>query len=213
MSIASAKNSILEKLRAGRAQPSGNNAAVPNYQWKKIEAPLEQFQALLLANHACVIQTTETEIAQCIKNIIAEKQLHRVIASDRIRLQHPDLVALSEPLPIGDLDSWKEFLFNEVDAAITSSLCAIATTGTIVLRPGADEPRSLSLVPPCHIVIVRAETLHNDFAAVMQSQHWAANMPTNMLLVSGPSKTADIQQTLAYGAHGPRDLFVLLVTE
>jgi L-lactate dehydrogenase complex protein LldG len=44
----------------------------------------------------------------------------------------------------------------------------------------------------------------------MTSERWAEAMPTNALVISGPSKTADIQQTLAYGAHGPRELIVLL---
>lgn len=44
-------------------------------------------------------------------------------------------------------------------------------------------------------------------------QDWAHHMPTNALLISGPSKTADIQQTLAYGAHGPSELVVLLLTD
>jgi hypothetical protein len=43
------------------------------------------------------------------------------------------------------------------------------------------------------------------------SENWAAGLPTNALLISGPSKTADIQQTLAYGAHGPKELIVLVI--
>ncbi|NCS61823.1 MAG: lactate utilization protein C, partial [Rhodoferax sp.] len=46
--------------------------------------------------------------------------------------------------------------------------------------------------------------------AAMTAESWSAGMPTNALLVCGPSKTADIQQTLAYGAHGPKELVVLL---
>jgi len=45
----------------------------------------------------------------------------------------------------------------------------------------------------------------------MHAQRWSDGMPTNALLVSGPSKTADIQVTLAYGAHGPKELVVLLL--
>jgi len=44
----------------------------------------------------------------------------------------------------------------------------------------------------------------------MVAEDWKNSLPTNALLISGPSKTADIQQTLAYGAHGPRELIVLL---
>jgi L-lactate dehydrogenase complex protein LldG len=47
----------------------------------------------------------------------------------------------------------------------------------------------------------------------MHRQGWAGGLPTNALLVSGPSKTADIQQTLAYGAHGPKELLVLILQD
>ena len=47
----------------------------------------------------------------------------------------------------------------------------------------------------------------------MHQQDWSKSLPTNVVLVSSPSKTADIQQTLAYGAHGPKQLVVLLVED
>ena len=57
----------------------------------------------------------------------------------------------------------------------------------------------------------RAELVVNCVFDAMTEARWAAGLPTNALLVSGPSKTADIQQTLAYGAHGPKELIVLMV--
>ena len=69
----------------------------------------------------------------------------------------------------------------------------------------------MSLVPPLHIALVYADRLHADLHAAMRAEQWASGMPTNLVLVSGPSKTSDIQQTLAYGAHGPRELWVVIV--
>jgi L-lactate dehydrogenase complex protein LldG len=54
------------------------------------------------------------------------------------------------------------------------------------------------------------DTLHSDFYSAITAEGWTQGLPTNALLISGPSKTADIQQTLAYGAHGPRELVLLL---
>lgn len=111
------------------------------------------------------------------------------------------------------LSQWKAELFDAVDAGITGTLAGVADTGTLLLRPGADEPRTLSLVPPLHVAVLMASTLYASLAAALRALAPESDMPTNLLLVSGPSKTADIQQTLAYGAHGPKELVIVLVDD
>ncbi|MCG7993008.1 MAG: lactate utilization protein [Candidatus Thiodiazotropha lotti] len=109
------------------------------------------------------------------------------------------------------IESWKPELFSQIDAAITGSHCGIAETGTLVLMPDRDEPRLMSLVPPVHIALLDATKLYQSFAEVIEKEQWADGLPTNVLLISGPSKTADIEQTLAYGIHGPKQLITLLL--
>ncbi|MEJ2621585.1 MAG: lactate utilization protein [Candidatus Thiodiazotropha sp.] len=109
------------------------------------------------------------------------------------------------------IESWKPELFSQIDVAITGSHCGIAETGTLVLMPDKDEPRLMSLVPPAHIVLLDATKLYQTFAEVIEAEQWAKGLPTNVLLISGPSKTADIEQTLAYGIHGPKQLIILLL--
>jgi len=55
------------------------------------------------------------------------------------------------------------------------------------------------------------DNLYNNFSQIMEEQQWANSLPTNSLLISGPSKTADIEFQLAYGIHGPCELIVLLI--
>jgi len=102
-------------------------------------------------------------------------------------------------------------MFTATPASLTTARAAIAETGTLILWPDADEPRLMSLVPPVHVVLLDRARLYNTFFEAMQTEGWKDGLPTNSLLVSGPSKTADIQQTLAYGAHGPKELVVLLL--
>jgi L-lactate dehydrogenase complex protein LldG len=114
------------------------------------------------------------------------------------------------------LETWKGELFDAVDAAVTSTVAGIADTGTLVLRPGPHEPRTLSLVPPVHVAVLMASTLHASLPAAMHALYpgdGPPELPTNLLLVTGPSKTADIQQVLAYGAHGPKELVIVLVDD
>ena len=70
----------------------------------------------------------------------------------------------------------------------------------------------MSLVPPVHIALLDTDKLYTTFAEAIQAEDWVAEgMPTNALLISGPSKSADIEQTLAYGVHGPKELVVILL--
>ena len=63
----------------------------------------------------------------------------------------------------------------------------------------------------CEMMSAVHGEVHHTWAEMIAAEHWENNMPTNALLISGPSKTADIQQTLAYGAHGPKELIVLMI--
>ncbi|WP_455733600.1 LutC/YkgG family protein, partial [Burkholderia stabilis] len=118
------------------------------------------------------------------------------------------------PVPFDrPIDAWKNELFDTIDAGFTVARSGIAATGTVVLAPDPGTPRTVSLVPPLHVALVHARTLHADLHAAARAERWHAGMPTNLVLVSGPSKTSDIQQTLAYGAHGPRRLWVVIVTD
>ena len=111
-----------------------------------------------------------------------------------------------------DIEQLKEIMFN-VDAGITSAAGAIAETGALILWPTEQEPRLMSIVPPLHIAVLKADTIHNSLLEVMQKENWPAKMPSNVVLVSGPSKTADIEMTLAFGVHGPKELIVLILED
>lgn len=131
------------------------------------------------------------------------KQIEAAWAQDDSRL--PKLCTYDGPI-----ESFKTRLF-EIDAAVTTSVGAIAETGAVVLWPDAKEPRLMSLVPPVHIAVVEADRIYNNFCEIIQQQQWAGQMPTNVVLISGPSRTADIEMTLAFGVHGPRALIVMIL--
>lgn len=109
------------------------------------------------------------------------------------------------------VEEWKEELFREIDFSITGTLAGLAESGSLVLWPDASEPRLMSLVPPLHIAVLDADRLFENFAQLIAREKWADGMPTNALLISGPSKTADIEQKLAYGIHGPKALITLIL--
>ena len=82
----------------------------------------------------------------------------------------------------------------------------------------SDNPIDISracncVMPPLHIALLKASAVFDNLHEAMHTQRWSEGLPTNALLISGPSKTADIQQTLAYGAHGPKELIVLILQD
>ncbi len=117
----------------------------------------------------------------------------------------PPLIPYNE-----EIEQFKDRLFT-IDAGITTTRGGIAETGALILWPDTREPRLLSLVPAVHIAILKADTIYNTFTEAMNSERWQEGMPTNVLLISGPSKTADIELTLTFGVHGPKELIVLIV--
>jgi L-lactate dehydrogenase complex protein LldG len=118
----------------------------------------------------------------------------------------PRLIAYDRPV-----EEMKRTLFEEVDAGFTTTRGGIAETGGLIVWPSPEEPRLLSLVPPIHIALLDTAAIHDTFWQAMRSEGWATRMPPNALLISGPSKTADIEQTLAYGVHGPKRLVVFAI--
>jgi L-lactate dehydrogenase complex protein LldG len=130
----------------------------------------------------------------------------RVLARAWPSGEGPKLVAYDRPV-----EQMKERLFNEVDAGFTTTRGGIAETGGLIVWPSPEEPRLMSLVPPVHLALLDTNAIYDTFWEALRSQGWAAGMPPNALLISGPSKTADIEQTLAYGVHGPKRLIVVAV--
>lgn len=163
-----------------------------------------------------VLQATPANWPQAVQQALAQRGCRRVVVGARSELQAELPIALAGmEVQVFDrpLQDWKHQLFADMDASLTSTVAGVADTGTLVLNPGPGEPRSLSLVPPVHVAVLHASRLYASLPAAMAALQPQADMPTNLLLVTGPSKTADIQQVLAYGAHGPKELIIVLVDD
>lgn len=215
-----ARSSILASLRASRdAHPvetvPSDFTVLREKRWEPAER-LERIRRMMEAVHTEFVDATDQDwpavVRAVLKDAGAKTLLYAPATDAGARLESawtdggPDLVRYDRTV-----DEFKEEMFTGIDAGITQTLGAIADTGSLVLWPGADEPRLLSLVPHIHVALLKADALHDTFWQVMTENRWAEGMPTNALLISGPSKTADIEQTLAYGVHGPKRLIVVVV--
>ena len=97
-------------------------------------------------------------------------------------------------------------------AGITSAYCLLAETGTIVLRACPQEPRLLSLLPPVHIAVVALDRLLTNLDEMLSMTPRPVDSDSSaMVLITGPSRTGDIEQILVRGVHGPGAVHVVIV--
>lgn len=216
-----ARHSILEKLRAAQAQPK---PALVAEDYRPVAEAHHYTTDERIARFKRLMQEVKTEIHDVgddwpatLARLMCEKQLSNLlIAPETVHgaavVAHWQMAASLPPLKAyeANIESWREEMFFNTAASLTACRAGIAASGSLVLWPTPQEPRLMSLVPPVHFALLEADQIVDNLPELMEKEHWAQSMPTNALLISGPSKTADIQQTLAYGAHGPKELVVLL---
>jgi len=101
----------------------------------------------------------------------------------------------------------------DVDAGITEVRAGVAETGSLVCASDGGRGRGLSLVPPLHVAIVRASEIVPDLIDVFGELGGlgGGGLPSSVVLITGPSKTADIEGVLITGVHGPREVLVVVV--
>lgn len=213
-----ARERIMARLKAsGCHQLSVPQAPPPPTVNLDRNAKIEQLTSLMTAIRTEVHTVTADGWVDTLKALARERQWKTLLYGPEgpigptIRSSWPveaadlpELIAYDEPV-----ETFKERLF-QIDVGITSVRCAVADTGAIVLWPTPEEPRLLSLVPPVHVAVLDVDTIHNSMTEMMAVENWADGMPTNALLISGPSKTADIEFTLVFGVHGPKELILLI---
>lgn len=101
-------------------------------------------------------------------------------------------------------------------AGVSHALSAIAETGTLALVSGSDNPTTINFLPEHHIVVVKAADVKGDLEAVwtmLRKKTGKGEMPRTVNLITGPSRSGDIEQTIILGAHGPRALHIIIVDE
>ena len=226
-----ARTNILQRLRAA---PQGKPPLIPDvpafYDAVRSKSPpgdraarIELFCEKMAFWRGEVVRVTHDNWAETLRALCISKNVNSLLygpqTSYATKLETAGITGLKPyDRPV---DEWKTELFRDTDAGFTSTRGGIAETGTLIVWPDVHEPRLMSLVPPIHFALLDADHLHDTLFDAMTAQNWPGNktslnttaMPTNALLISGPSKTADIQVTLAYGAHGPKELVILMLVK
>ena len=165
------------------------------------------------------------EALGCLTSIITSLEAGRVVRSEQDVFQELPLDTALHGLGIKittiarDADRPREALREEIIAAgvgVTGADYAVAETGSVVVLPRRGLSRLVSLVPPVHIAVVRAEEIvasMDDVFLLRRLEYYrnGGDMGSYLNFISGPSRTADIEQTLVVGVHGPKEVHLVLL--
>ena len=205
----SARDEILSRLRDQKREASPPNPWQSRRQFSNLA---DQFAKALRAVAGEVLQVDSWEAAvDQLSLTIRQIGAKRILADD-----HPELTRIEAA------SLWPDLLWHRVghgegnlrgfaantDIGLSYADAALAETGTVVVSSGAGQSRLTSLMPPVHIALVPESCLMTDLFTWMKADQ--APYPASITLISGPSKTADIEQTLAVGVHGPGRFIAIL---
>ena len=218
----------LENSRAMlAAEADGAAHAPPPFVHPAQDDLAEQYAAELtrLAGHAHRCRS-DAEALDAIRSILEQHAATQVIAWDLDAIGLPGLGELLAELGARVLDGRisergpeRASALQTLEPApicISGADAAIAESATLVLRSGAGRGRLASLLAPAHIAVLRRAQIVRGLGealALMQQRHGRDIFgdSSNLTLISGPSRTGDIEQTLTLGVHGPREIHVVLI--
>lgn len=166
------------------------------------------FASKLLDNNGkfvyCEDEKTATSILQA---LMAEKKWESIFTPD------PKLVALLQNEGINVVSDEKQFL--NVKAGITRCEFLIARFGSVMVSSALNAGRRMFVFPESHLVIAYASQVVTELKEALKGmkEKYGSNFPSQMTVITGPSRTADIEKTLVMGAHGPKELYVFMIDD
>lgn len=158
----------------------------------------------------CFVVRDEAEAAEVLRRIVEQRGARRVAVSDSPLAGR---VAALAPLPVDVLAGAAASDFFDCDLGVTGAQWGVAETGTLVLESDAERNRLASLVPPAHVALVEAGQIRQTLGEVLRAvgERGPERLSRAVTFITGPSRTSDIELTLAIGVHGPGELYVVVV--
>lgn len=148
-------------------------------------------------------------------NALATENKWSKVATHRGVLNDAVTTKLSTPVYHVD-DTFDKVTLEACDAGITECEALVAQTGSVCITAPSSGGRSLSVLPPHHVVLAHRSQLIADLPAayaLLKAKYGAAGYPSFISFTTGPSRTGDIERILVLGAHGPKKLTVLLLPD
>ncbi len=190
----------------GISRPNGDQPTAQTDVDRSVEnaALADRFATELQALGAIVVRVARENVAEQLIAELRSRGVRRALSWDQIegvsadRLKDAGVEAVTDPDP-------------DIRVGITGCTCAIAGTGTLLITGAVGRPLSASLLPETHIAVVQERQLVSSLEEALCLKE--LRDASASVLITGPSRTADIEMTLTIGVHGPKELLILLVAE
>jgi len=171
----------------------------------KVDSFCAQFEALNGKVHRA---TSPADAADYVSRVVNGRQ---AVASNAPLLRECGVTAL--PSVRSGLTNREELraLCSTAAVGITSADYCLADTGTFVMLASPANARLISLLPPAHIAVVSRESMLSGLDELLFTIPLPAEQTSSMVLITGPSRTADIEQILVRGVHGPGEIHVVIL--
>jgi L-lactate utilization protein LutC len=208
----SARDEILARLRGKTREVTSPS---PWRSRRHFEDLSERFSAALTAAKGEVLRTSNLEEGlRQLGPVLRELGAGKVVANAEPPLSDIDLPARWPDIEwhlVGRSDGDLRAFCTTADVGLSGAEAALAETGSILINSGPGKSRLATLLPPVHLALVASSCLTTDLFTWTAARQ--GPLPANSVIVSGPSKTADIEQTMATGVHGPKRFIVVLYEE
>jgi L-lactate dehydrogenase complex protein LldG len=206
----SSRSNILKRIRTALEQTAAHPehpSSAPLFKSIPSIELVQRFSSELVKLKAEFLKAgTWDDARQQLKSLIDRHELRRIAISP-----DSDVVQLAQNLQTQSNLSGKDLA--DIDLGITGCDNLVARTGSVILTTRSGYGRALSVLPPAHLVVARRSQLIPDLDDAYQllKERYDTSWPSMMTIITGPSRTADIEKILVLGAHGPKKLFVLLL--
>ena len=204
-----------------RGKPSGSRTRVRPPVSIPQDLLIERFSAELTAIAGRVHRAaTAREAIAAVTAVCREHGASRVLSWAPEWIGVPGLhealaasgIAVDEGwLPDGSDRADRLVALDPIRVGVTGAFAGIAESGTIAVVSGAGRSRLASLLAPVHIAVLRADRLYPSLTTFFAAHANVAEKGSNLVLITGPSRTADIEMTLTRGVHGPGEIHVVVV--
>ncbi len=212
MPSSQSRENILKKIRLALQTPTEKTVPKPDFSAsiysQTSEEPSILFAETFIKNKGEFYFSENTsQFIDQLKQVLEKKNIQKLYAWE---------TALSELLEDKQIShQTNDQNFTTVDAGITLCECLVARTGGIMVSSKQSAGRRLTIYPPIHLVVAYTSQLLLDIrdGLDLMQVKYGSQVPSMISMISGPSRTADIEKTLVLGAHGPKELVLFLIED